>query len=105
APNIGVAARPGSAVGLPIGRARMDDGHVTQEANTHILATQVGNSRGFGNLRKKTRAVDERGIGIAVEEVLRKMRSKPLRVCFSDRTNIVGIEFFESLPIAGLRPW
>lgn len=68
-PRIGVPAASRLAVGLRVGRARMDDGHVADALDMDVAALKASDARRPRNLREERRAVDERAVGIAVDEI------------------------------------
>jgi hypothetical protein len=81
----------------------MDDGEVAHDPHAHIVRFKVRDRRRPRYLRQKLRAVDERTVGIAVEEVIGQYLVEPAGIGDLDRPYVVLIELPQDVDIGVIR--
>src|SRR5471030_2050215 len=69
-PDIGVAPCARAAIGQDVTRASVDDGEVAHHTDVYVMAYEPGNLRLGRDLGQEARAVDQRAVGIGVEEIV-----------------------------------
>src|SRR5262245_17793723 len=83
-PHVGVAAGAGLPVGPEIGGARVDEGHVAQHPDQHVLDVQAPHGGAAADLSQEAGAIHERAVGVAVHEILGEVGVEPLHVRLAD---------------------
>lgn len=96
-PHIRVPAGAASAVGLRIGRPRVDDGDVPEEAHLDVMGLEIRDPDRLRGLPEEAFAIDQRSVGIRTAEVVRQDLVEARNVRVLHRTDVVVVEAEQDL--------
>src|SRR5688572_9590251 len=102
-PDVGVAPLAGLAVASQVAGLRMDDREVAHLADAHVVAFEVLHPGRPRDLREEAGALDERAVGVGVEEVRREVLLEPARVGLLHGADVFAVELFQVF-VHGLPP-
>src|SRR4026209_1526347 len=91
--NIGIAALADRAVRPAVEETRVDQSHVTEDADIHIDRLVVLRRAALLEAREKPGLVDEGTVRIGRAVILREVVGIPAQVGLRRRTDVVAVEF------------
>src|SRR5262249_37392316 len=101
-PHVGVASGSRLSIGLRIRRAAVDDRGIAENSDAHVFDVEIRNRTWWRNLAQEGRAIDERPIRVAGEEITGQIPIEPLHVGRPHGADEALIELPQSLRIGRL---
>src|SRR5688500_219520 len=93
--DIGVASRPRLPVGLRIPESGMDQREGIEQPDAHVDGFEVRAGIGSGDAGEECLAVDDRGVGIACQEILGQVLLVPADIRGLRRTHVAAVELVQ----------